>query len=447
LSEVVGQFHLTAALLGICLSKVPGGNRMASVRLERVSKNFPDGTTAVDNVDLEVNDCEFLVLVGPSGCGKSTTLRLIAGLEACSDGEIWIGARTVNNVPPKDRDIAMVFQNYALYPHMSVYKNLSFGLKLRSGGGVIARVLRRVFKPREAARLSQLRSGIDERVRHTAARLGIEKLLDRKPHQLSGGERQRVALGRAIVRNPAAFLFDEPLSNLDAKLRQQMRGELKRLHRELRTTMIYVTHDQVEALSLGDRVAVMNQGRILQLGPPLDVYQQPANLFVARFMGTAPINLLSGRVAWQDGKFIFDGGRFRMIAAGDEPVGIVKKQLLNPGQTRDVVIGFRPEHVAVSLAGSGEGMHAEAVVTAVDRLGDLALVHLDLTGSELYGGGLTGSAKEVKVASPEEPHSIVARVNTETELAVGDVVKLQVDPQRVLWFDPLTGENLLRDNK
>ena len=213
---------------------------MSSVFLDQLSKRYPGGLAAVDRVSLEVQDREFLVLVGPSGCGKSTTLRLIAGLESITDGKILIGDRVVNDVAPKDRDIAMVFQNYALYPHMSVYRNMSFGLTLRFGGGVLARGLRKVFQPRRAAELSAKRAGIDHQVRQAAARLGIEHLLNRKPHQLSGGERQRVALGRAIVRDPAVFLFDEPLSNLDAKLRQQMRVELKRLHGDLGVTMIYV---------------------------------------------------------------------------------------------------------------------------------------------------------------------------------------------------------------
>ena len=281
---------------------------MATVDLERLTKRFPDGTLAVNDVSLKVVDREFLVLVGPSGCGKSTTLRMIAGLETNTDGVIRIGGRVVNDVVPKDRDIAMVFQNYALYPHMSVYKNLSFGLSLRYGGGVLARGVRRLFQPHRAKELAQLRGGIDQQVRQTAKRLGIEDLLDRKPHQLSGGERQRVALGRAIVRNPAAFLFDEPLSNLDAKLRQKMRVELKRLHRDLNATMIYVTHDQVEAMTLGDRVAVMNQGEILQVGRPLEIYQQPANLFVARFIGSVPINLQAGVVRREQNAIVFSGG-------------------------------------------------------------------------------------------------------------------------------------------
>jgi len=233
---------------------------MARVSLEGVSKVFPNGERAVDSLDLEIHDREFLVLVGPSGCGKTTTLRMIAGLEAPSSGKIAIGDRIVNDVAPKDRDIAMVFQNYALYPHMSVYKNMSFGLELRFGGGLLARLLRRLFKPTKAAQLESRRKTIKDRVRQAAELLGIEHLLGRMPRQLSGGERQRVALGRAIVREPAAFLFDEPLSNLDAKLRVEMRRELKRLHRELNATIVHVTHDQVEALTLGQRVVVMSDG-------------------------------------------------------------------------------------------------------------------------------------------------------------------------------------------
>ena len=241
---------------------------MADVSLHGVTKRFSKDVVAVNHINLDIADGEFLVLVGPSGCGKSTTLRMIAGLEFADEGEIRIGGRVVNQVPPKDRDIAMVFQNYALYPHLSVFKNLSFGLELRFGGGVFTRGIRRLIRPAHAAELGQLRKDIPHRVRRAAERLNISHLLNRKPHELSGGERQRVALGRAIVRNPAAFLFDEPLSNLDAQLRAEMRVELKRLHNELDSTMIHVTHDQVEAMTLGDRVAVMDRGEIVQLGKP-----------------------------------------------------------------------------------------------------------------------------------------------------------------------------------
>ncbi len=250
---------------------------MAGLELKEVTKKFGK-TMAVDRIDLDVKDKEFLVLVGPSGCGKTTTLRMVAGLEEVTEGEIYIGERKVNDVPPKDRDIAMVFQNYALYPHMNVYKNMAFGLKLRN-------------LPREE---------IDRRVNDGARILGIEELLGRKPRELSGGQRQRVAMGRAIVRKPQVFLFDEPLSNLDAKLRVQMRGELAKLHERLETTIIYVTHDQIEAMTLANRIAVMDNGLIMQLGSPLEVYNNPRNLFVAGFIGSPAMNFLDVHVGEED---------------------------------------------------------------------------------------------------------------------------------------------------
>jgi len=253
---------------------------MAQVQLDNVTKVYPGGIEAVKSMSLTVQEAEFIVLVGPSGCGKSTTLRMIAGLEEITDGTISIAGRIVNDVPPKDRDIAMVFQNYALYPHMTVFKNMAFGLKLR-----------RI--PKEEIR---------QRVSHAAGILGIEELLDRKPSALSGGQRQRVAVGRAIVRDPKAFLFDEPLSNLDAKLRVETRAELKGLHRRLQTTTVYVTHDQEEAMTLGDRIVVMYEGVVHQCDPPLEVYERPVNRFVAGFVGTPPMNFLDGRLAGSDGR-------------------------------------------------------------------------------------------------------------------------------------------------
>jgi multiple sugar transport system ATP-binding protein len=395
---------------------------MTAVSLDRISKRFADDTIAVDEVSLEIFSREFLVLVGPSGCGKSTTLRMIAGLESCTEGIIRIGDRVVNNVAPKDRDVAMVFQNYALYPHMSVYQNLSFGLTLRFGGGVIARGLRKIFQPRRAKQLAanqstQMPDGIDGQVRQTAARLGIEHLLSRRPHQLSGGERQRVALGRAIVRNPAAFLFDEPLSNLDAKLRQQMRVELRRLHRELQATMVYVTHDQVEAMTLGDRVAVMNRGRILQVGRPLEIYQCPANLFVAQFIGNVPMNLVSGTAKKAEGKIEFEGSgvSFDIPAIADSSE---QQNLFAGTQTsRPVVIGFRAEDVAAV-----ENEHADFVgrVSVVDRLGESTLAYLQTS-------------------------DWVARLPGASDVAAGDRLGLQIDRGKILWFDPDTGQNLLKE--
>ena len=298
---------------------------MAEVVLEGVSKVFPGGVQAVRNMDLAIRDEEFIVLVGPSGCGKSTTLRMVAGLEEITSGTVRIGERVVNDVPPKDRDIAMVFQNYALYPHMTVYRNMAFALKLRK------------FAGRE----------IDRRVRHAAEVLGIEELLDRKPKALSGGQRQRVAVGRAIVRQPAAFLFDEPLSNLDAKLRVEMRAELKRLHRRLQTTTIYVTHDQEEAMTLGDRIVVMKDGQVQQCGPPLEVYDRPANRFVAGFVGTPPMNFFEGRLAGKDGGVYFDEGTASLLLP-DELSGALASAGRADGEA---VLGVRPE--ALGLSGDG----------------------------------------------------------------------------------------------
>ncbi|MCX7847152.1 MAG: sn-glycerol-3-phosphate ABC transporter ATP-binding protein UgpC, partial [bacterium] len=268
---------------------------MADVRLVNVKKVYEGNVVAVDNFNLEIKDKEFVVLVGPSGCGKSTTLRMVAGLEEITEGEIWIGDRLVNDVPPKDRDIAMVFQNYALYPHMTVYKNMAFGLMLRK------------YPKKE----------IHERVMEAARILGLEEYLNRKPKQLSGGQRQRVAVGRAIVRKPKVFLFDEPLSNLDAKMRVQMRTEISKLHARLQTTMIYVTHDQVEAMTMGDRIVVMKDGYIQQVADPITLYNQPANKFVAGFIGTPPMNFISGRIEREGEGLVFAAGSVRVgLTAG-----------------------------------------------------------------------------------------------------------------------------------
>src|SRR3982750_2286736 len=266
---------------------------MAQVLLDKVSKIYPGNVKAVNSIDLGIRDQEFIVLVGPSGCGKSTTLRMVAGLEEISDGTIRIGNRVVNDVPPKNRDIAMVFQNYALYPHMSVYKNMAFGLKLRG----------------------MPKAQIHQRVMEAARMLEIEHLLERKPKALSGGQRQRVAVGRAIVREPAAFLFDEPLSNLDAKLRVTTRAELKRLHQKLKTTTIYVTHDQEEAMTLGDRIVCMKDGRIQQSDTPLRTYQNPLNRFVAGFIGMPPMNFFDGAIKNADGEMIFEEGKLENARA------------------------------------------------------------------------------------------------------------------------------------
>ncbi len=289
---------------------------MANVRLKEVTKRF-DQTVAVRNVNLEIFDREFIVLVGPSGCGKSTTLRMIAGLETISEGEIYINDRLVNQLPPKDRNIAMVFQSYALYPHMKVFDNMAFGLKMRK-------------VPKEQ---------IKQKVQNTAEILGIEDLLERKPKQLSGGQRQRVALGRAIVRDPEVFLFDEPLSNLDVKLRAQMRTELKKIHENLKTTIVYVTHDQVEAMTMGDRIVVMKKGVIQQVGAPLTLYNRPVNLFVAGFIGSPGMNFFPCRLFEEDSRFSIDTGDFQIPLPGSmEPD-------LTTTKGKDLIFGIRPEDI------------------------------------------------------------------------------------------------------
>jgi multiple sugar transport system ATP-binding protein len=326
---------------------------MAGITINRVEKTYPGNIRAVDKVSLEVRDGEFLVLVGPSGCGKTTLLRMIAGLEDISGGAISIGDHVVNDVPPADRDIAMVFQNYALYPHMTVRRNMAFGLELRK-------------VPKEE---------IDRRVGGAAETLGLSALLERKPKELSGGQRQRVALGRAIVRQPRAFLFDEPLSNLDAKLRVQMRAELKRLHRSLRTTTVYVTHDQEEAMTLGDRVVVMKDGVIQQLGKPLDVYERPANRFVAGFMGSPPMNLIPGRIVGENGHACFEGAGLRLKLASAAP------------SDTEAVLGLRPEHLS-DRPPAGPHERLTLKVSVVELLGDRQDVYLTTPTQESLVGRL-----------------------------------------------------------
>lgn len=290
---------------------------MSQVSLCNVTKVYPDGTKAVSNLNLGVESREFMVLVGPSGCGKTTILRMIAGLEDITKGKIYIGKYLVNNMPARDRDVAMVFQNYALYPYMDVYENMAFGLKLR--GYPVPEIQKRV---KEAAQI-----------------LGIDNILEKRPYELSGGERQRVAVGRAIVRKPLVFLFDEPLSNLDPNLRTQMRAELHRLHSRLRTTMIYVTHDQMEAMTLGDRIAVMNEGQILQTDAPMSIYKNPANKFVAGFIGSPPMNFIEGRLMKRDEKLYFDEGTFQV------KVSETSNKALYGYVDKRVVLGIRPEDI------------------------------------------------------------------------------------------------------
>src|SRR5271165_2003471 len=329
---------------------------MAQVALRKIVKTF-DRTPAVQGIDLDISDREFIVLVGPSGCGKSTTLRMIAGLEEATSGEIYIGDQLVNDVPPKDRDIAMVFQNYALYPHMTVFENMSFGLRLK-----------RFPKPE-----------IRERVQAAARILDITDLLDRRPKALSGGQRQRVAMGRAIVRNPKVFLFDEPLSNLDAKLRVQMRTEIKKVHQTVRTTTVYVTHDQVEAMTLADRVVVMNHGVIEQVGPPQELYHNPATRFVAGFIGSPAMNFLPCRVA---------NGSDRLtvtLADGSAlPIPAQRADRYAPYRDRDMLMGLRPEHLTDASHASKPGCATlNAPVDVVEPMGMETLIHFFVGGEHV----------------------------------------------------------------
>jgi multiple sugar transport system ATP-binding protein len=335
---------------------------MATVTFDHVSKRFGVDTTAVNELDLEIADGEFLVLVGPSGCGKTTALRCVAGLESITEGRVLIGDRVVNDVPPKDRDIAMVFQSYALYPHMSVYDNLAFGLKLRKTP----------------------KADIDQRVRKAAGILGLEKFLERKPRALSGGQRQRVALGRAIVREPAVFLMDEPLSNLDAKLRVQTRAEILRLQRQIGTTTLYVTHDQVEAMTMGDRIAVMNAGVLQQAGTPRELYDHPNNVFVAGFIGSPAMNFLTA---------LTDGDGLRVgdlsLRLGGEPGRVATDR--PAGST--VVLGFRPEHLDI-VDGQADVVTIPVEVDVVEYLGNEELLHAQSAGHEIVA--IVPSARQVK---------------------------------------------------
>jgi multiple sugar transport system ATP-binding protein len=324
---------------------------MAAVVLQNVHKIYPGDIVAVEDANLAVEDREFVVLVGPSGCGKSTTLRMVAGLEEISKGSISIDGRVVNDVPPKDRDIAMVFQNYALYPHMTVYKNMAFGLKLRR----------------------YPKAEIEKRVKEAAEILGIEELLGRRPKELSGGQRQRVAVGRAIVRKPKVFLFDEPLSNLDAKMRVQMRAELSKLHTRLSSTMIYVTHDQMEAMTMGDRIVVMRGGRIQQVAPPLELYNRPINRFVAGFIGSPPMNFFGGCIKQREDGIYFDEGRFSLRIDDKHGAGLAGHL------ERDVSMGVRPEDIvaAASVPAAAPERAVQARVEVVEPVGAEVYIYLN----------------------------------------------------------------------
>jgi multiple sugar transport system ATP-binding protein len=361
---------------------------MGQVVLKGINKFYDGGVHAVKDVNLQIRDKEFVVFVGPSGCGKTTTLRMIAGLEAISSGDISIDGNVVNQLAPMDRDIAMVFQNYALYPHMSVYDNMAFGLKMRQFA----------------------RGEIEKRVREAADILGIGEMLKRKPRQLSGGQRQRVALGRAIVRHPRVFLFDEPLSNLDAKLRVQMRVELKKLHQRLGTTAIYVTHDQVEAMTLGDRVVVMKDGLVQQVGEPLELYNNPANKFVAGFIGSPAMNFASVTVTEANGSLIAENSGLR-IKLPDETV----RRLHGHGDP-EILLGVRPEDLSVAGAVDSDHPCFDAMIEVVEQLGSEILLDMKV-GSDV----------------------MVASVEPSVRVKVRDKLRIAINPSKLHVFDAKTG--------
>ncbi|MGI6611213.1 MAG: ABC transporter ATP-binding protein [Limnochordia bacterium] len=367
---------------------------MAQVILQHVTKRFGN-VVAVNDATLEVRDKEFMVLVGPSGCGKSTTLRMVAGLEDLTEGNIYIGETLVNDIPPKDRDIAMVFQNYALYPHMDVYNNMAFGLKLR-----------KVPK-----------AEIDRRVKEGARMLGIENLLDRKPKALSGGQRQRVAVGRAIVREPKVFLMDEPLSNLDAKLRVQMRAELSKLHARLQTTAIYVTHDQTEAMTMGDRICVLKDGVIQQVGAPLEIYNHPANMFVAGFIGSPPMNFIEGVLKRSGEDFLFDTGVFKLAL---DPERSREIRNLAAYVDKDVVLGIRPEDISDGKLEPGAG--SNSVVAMVDV-------------TELMGA-------EILVYLSKGEAQFIARVDPQSEATDGEEHPMTFNMKKIHLFDKDTEQTI-----
>ncbi len=392
---------------------------MAAVVLEGVSKSYPDGTRAVADLDLAVDDGEFVVLVGPSGCGKTTALRMVAGLEEVTAGTVTIGGRAVNHVPARDRDVAMVFQNYALYPHLTVADNIGFGLRLR-----------RVPKA-EVAR----------RVREAAAVLGLEDLLDRKPRALSGGQRQRVAMGRAIVRDPAAFLMDEPLSNLDAKLRVQMRAEISALQKRLGTTTVYVTHDQVEAMTMGDRVAVLRRGVLQQVAPPQELYDRPVNLFVGGFIGSPAMNMVPATFEPAPGGATVSFGS-TTLALDDEAVAEFPS--LAGGEGRQVVLGIRPEDMedAALSAGHPADRRLRATAGLVEALGSELLVHFEVDAPSVDTEDTRELAPEADGGRPSASSTFVARLSPRSRAAEDHPLELAVDTGRLHLFDPGSGSSL-----
>jgi multiple sugar transport system ATP-binding protein len=406
---------------------------MSGVRFEDVWKVYPGGTTAVQGLDLDIEDKEFIVLVGPSGCGKTTALRMVAGLEVISEGEVSIGGRVVNDVPPKDRDIAMVFQNYALYPHMSVFDNMAFGLKLQK----------------------LPKAEIAERVGSAARILGLDELLARKPAALSGGQRQRVAMGRAIVRDPEVFLMDEPLSNLDAKLRVQMRSEIARIQSELGVTTLYVTHDQVEAMTMGDRVAVIRKGQLQQVDAPQALYERPVNLFVAGFIGSPAMNLFDATLTdarnsdGGDGSLAVEFGGFRLPLPDDV---VAARPALRAHAGGTVVVGIRPEDMedASLVSDAPADRRIRSTVELREALGSDVVVHVGIDAPPAMTEDAKELAVDVGVEALEDVAlrasanrtNLLARLNPRTTVRKGEQVELVVDTHRLHFFDATDGAGI-----